>query len=87
METELVLKDEFAALIEDVTCCLVAITNALEAKGLLTRDELREAFLEHLITVKTQAPPSIVDTAPNRFFILQRLSQSKEQNELDWPQR
>lgn len=46
METE-----QFGIVVEDITACLFALCNALEAKGLLTKAEMRAAFQERLVRI------------------------------------
>lgn len=49
--------DEISWLYTDLAACFLAIANALEKKGVLTKQELSESFQERLLTLTVDHDP------------------------------
>ena len=54
----------------DISACFLALANALEAKGILTKSELATGAQERLLVL--QSPRSMVD--PCKLLLLQSLA-------------
>jgi hypothetical protein len=64
--------NEIEALYTDVSACLLAITNALQKKELLTKAELKESAQERLLALQPNGEPSSL--APFDLPLLRHLA-------------
>lgn len=66
--------EDMVVLYADVGACLLALANALDAKGVLTKTELASAAQERLLVLR--GPGSTVDTS--KLLLLQMLATTLE---------
>lgn len=68
MENSPATFDEITRLYEDITACLIAMASALEKKGLVSNEEMREAAREKFLTLLAHNP------SDDRFAILRTMA-------------
>ena len=65
-------QNDIRALYADFSACLLAITNALSAKGVLTKVELSESAQERLLAMQPSGAPD--EISPHPFYLLRQLA-------------
>lgn len=57
LQTQPATAQELGELMADISACVLSLTTALEKKGLLTNDEIREAAQERWLTLSAHHLP------------------------------
>lgn len=68
MENSPATMDDIGRILQDVTACMTAMASALEKKGLISNEEMREAARERFLTLLVHNPEG------DRFPILRALA-------------
>lgn len=68
MENSPATLGDIGRLYEDVSACLLAMASALEKKGLVSNEEMREAARERFLTLLAHKP------SDDRFVILRSMA-------------
>lgn len=64
--------DETEDLYADISACLLALCNALNAKGVLSKTELAEAFQERLLAMQPSGEPN--EICPQPLLLLRQMA-------------
>ncbi len=66
------MTDNLDAMYADISACMLALCNALDAKGLLSKAEMSEAFQEHLLAMQPSGEAD--ELSPYPFPLLRLLA-------------
>ena len=67
-------QNSLSAMYADISACLLAITNALSAKGVLTKEEMTAAAQERLLAMQPDGKPNAF--FPYELLLLQHLARA-----------
>lgn len=70
--------EDIQDLYADISATLLALCNALDSKGLISKEELSEAFQERLLAIQPGGSPD--ETSPHPFLMLRQLATGLKQS-------